>query len=65
MQLLLDSRIGWQGGVILNFLILFFKFLFREREGKREGEKHQCVVASCMPPAGDLAPTQACALTGN
>ena len=25
------------------------------REGEREGEKHQCVVASRMPPTGDLA----------
>ena len=37
----------------------FFKilFLFRERgrEGEREGEKHQCVLASLMPPTGDLA----------
>ena len=24
-------------------------------EGEREGEKHQCVVASCAPPTGDLA----------
>ena len=24
-------------------------------EGEREGEKHQCVVASHMPPNGDLA----------
>ena len=31
-------------------------FLFRERgrEGEREGEKHQCVVASHMAPTGDL-----------
>ena len=29
------------------------------------GEKHHCVVASHMPPTGDLAATQACALTGN
>ena len=31
--------------------------MFRERgrEGEREGEKHQCVVASCTPPTGDLA----------
>ena len=42
-------------------LFLFFKdfiFLyFRERgmEGEREGEKHQCVVAPCAPPIGDLA----------
>ena len=28
-------------------------------------EKHQCVVASHTPPTGDLAATQACALTGN
>ena len=34
-----------------------FLFIFRERggEGEREGKKHQCVVASCMPPTGDLA----------
>ena len=42
------------------FLFFFFKrfylFSFRERgrEGEREGEKHQCVVASCTPPTGDL-----------
>ena len=23
--------------------------------GEREGEKHQCVAASCTPPTGDLA----------
>ena len=22
-------------------------------EGEREGEKHQCEVASCAPPSGD------------
>ena len=35
----------------------FYLFSFRERgrEGEREGEKHQCVVASPMPPTGDLA----------
>ena len=27
----------------------------RGREGEREGEKHQCVVASHVPPTGDLA----------
>ena len=34
-------------------------YLFRERgrEGEREGEKHQCVVASCAPCTGDLACT--------
>ena len=25
------------------------------RKGEREGEKHQCVLASHMPPSGDLA----------
>ena len=35
----------------------FYLFIFRERgrEEEREGEKHQCVVASHMPPNGDLA----------
>ena len=34
-----------------------FYLFFREkrREGEREGEKHQCVVASHTPPTGDLA----------
>ena len=31
-----------------------FIYLFLEGKGKR-GEKHQCVVASLMPPTGDLA----------
>ena len=26
-----------------------------EGKGRREGEKHQCVVASYTPPTGDLA----------
>ena len=40
---------------------LFFKIIFiyffreRGREGEREGEKHQCVVASHTPPTGDLS----------
>ena len=48
------------------FSILFFKdllkkilFIFREgkgrkKRGREKGEKHQCVVASCTPPTGDL-----------
>ena len=48
---------------VATFLDLFLKFsdlkkfIFRQRgkEGEREGEKHQCVVASCSPPTGDLA----------
>ena len=39
--------------------VIFFKVLFifrqRGREGHREGEKHQCMVASHMAPTGDLA----------
>ena len=38
--------------------LLFLRFyLFlegREGKGRRKGEKHQCVVASCAPPTGDL-----------
>ena len=48
------------------FLFKIYLFLERGREGsEREGEKHQCVVASHEPPIGDLPTTQACALTGN
>ena len=39
----------------LNFKKDFIIFLNRGREGEREGEKHQCVVASHTPPTGDLA----------
>ena len=41
----------------LFFFLRFYLSIFRERgrEGAREGEKHQCVVAFCMPPTGDLA----------
>ena len=35
------------------FIDLFFRE--GEREGEREGMKHQCVLASRMPPTGDLA----------
>ena len=44
---------------IANISFHFFKdfiYLFREkRKGGKEGEKHQCVVASHTPPTGDLA----------
>ena len=39
----------------LFFKILFIYFLERRREGEREGNKHQCVVASHAPPTADLA----------
>ena len=41
----------------LGFFLRFYLFIFRERgrERERKGEKHHCVVASYMPPTGDLA----------
>ena len=39
----------------LHFFLRFTYFLERGREREKEGEKHQCVVASCTPPTGDLA----------
>ena len=47
--------------ILISFLkYILFIFRVRGREAEREenisvGEKHQCVVASCTPPAGDLA----------
>ena len=41
--------------VFLNILFIFRK---HRREGQREGEKHQCVVASGTPPTWDLAHNQ-------
>ena len=35
--------------------LFIYLFLERRRVGEREGEKHQCVAASCMPHTGDLA----------
>ena len=40
---------------------LYFKkdficlFLEKEERREKEGEEHQCVVVSCVPPTGDLA----------
>ena len=41
----------------VGFFKRFYLFIFRERgrEGEREGEKHQCVVAFHVPPTGDSA----------
>ena len=47
------------------FKILLIYFRQSRREGEREGEKHQCVVASHTPPLGTWPATQSCALTGN
>ena len=35
------------------FMELFIFFIFRQ--GGRDGEDHQCVVTSYVPPTGDLA----------
>ena len=54
-----------------HYFFLFFKkdfiylFLEKEKEGKREGEKHQCVVAAHTPLLGTWPVTQACVLTRN
>ena len=37
------------------FKDFIYVFLERGREGEREGEKHQRMVASRAPPTGDLA----------
>ena len=43
---------------IASFFLFKILFIFRERGRMGErGEKHQCVVASCAPPTGDLACT--------
>ena len=43
--------------IFSSFSKRFYLFIFRERgrEGEREGEKYQYVVASCTPPSEDLA----------
>ena len=52
--------------LIFNFFLFLKKILFIFRERGKEGEsKKHWSVASFMPPIGDLACTQTCALTGN
>ena len=45
------------GTIFTSKSLPIFKILFIFRQRGREGErgKHQCVVASCAPPTGDLA----------
>ena len=35
--------------------MFIYLFLERGKEGEREGENHQCVVTSRVPPTADLA----------
>ena len=42
-------------GIWTDNFLRFYLFIFREGKGGREGEKHQCVVASGALPTGDLA----------
>ena len=39
------------------FLDFIYLFYTGGQEGEREGEKHQCVVASCANPPGELTHT--------
>ena len=63
----------WEAFYLSFYFILFYffkdfiyLFLERGREGEREGDKHQCVVASLSNPLlGTWPTTQSCALTGN
>ena len=49
--------------VLLSVCLLFLRFyLFIFREGKGRRKKHQCVVASRVPPSGDPTCTPGCAL---
>ena len=65
LSLLVFSKISYEEHIFfLDFIYLFLE----RRKGRREGVKHQCVVASRAPPTGDLGiwpATQACVLTGN
>ena len=52
---------------LFSFKKRFYLFIFTQkgRVGEREGEKHQCVVASHVAPLGTWPATQACALSRN
>ena len=60
--------VGFLHYFLKDFIYLFNLFILpqRGREGEREGEKHQCVLASHvpLPLLGTWPATQACALAG-
>ena len=41
-------------GYLVGLILFIYLFLERGREGYREGEKQQCVVASHAPSTGNL-----------
>ena len=46
----------YRNDFLINLFFKDFTYLFLERgEGKKRGEKHQCMVASRVPQTGDLA----------
>ena len=47
--------VTWASFSCFLFFLKLFTFRDKGRKGEREGAKHQCVVASSMPPTGDLA----------
>ena len=49
------SQITWIYQTSFFFSRFYLFFRERGREGEREGEKHQCMVAFQAPPTGDLA----------
>ena len=51
---LLNNAINME--MLIFIYLRFYLFMFRQRgrDGEREGKKHQCVVASRVPPTGDL-----------
>ena len=56
----------WPGKFTVRLFKRSYLFTLNRGQGrKKDGEKHQCVVASCMLPTGTRPTTQACALTGN
>ena len=63
---ILEVRVGaaYQWSERMRDTYLFI-YLGTGREGEREREKHQCLVAFHTLPLGTWPATQACALTGN
>ena len=69
--MLTTSWYFWKNSHLMAYLLILFYFLkdfmyfSKGREGERQREKHQCVVASHTPLLGTWPATQAQALAGN